>query len=70
MGGWTRDDLHEYLLGEHFGWEIHEAFGAKRQKPVRRSSRLTKAEFSEYIDFVVRRMGEHGIVLELPGDLS
>lgn len=68
LGGWTRDDLHEYLLGEHFGWEVREAFGAKRQKPMRRSSRLTKTEFSDYIAFIVQRMAEHGIVLQLPGD--
>lgn len=68
LGGWTRDDLHEYLLGEHFGWEVREAFGAKRQKPMRRSSRLTKTEFSDYIAFIVQRMAEHGIVLSLPGD--
>jgi len=68
LGGWTSADLHEYLLGEHFGWQVHEAFGAKRQKPMRRSSRLTKTEFSDYIAFIVQRMAEHGIVLQLPGD--
>lgn len=68
LGGWTRDDLHTYLLGEHFGWERYDAFGMTRQKPRRRSSRLTKAEFSDYIAFVVQRMAEHGIVLSLPGD--
>lgn len=68
LGGWTKDDLHEYFLGEHFGWEVHEALGMKRQKPMRRSSRLTKTEFGQYIDFIVRRMAEHGVVLKLPGD--
>lgn len=68
LGGWTSSDLHEYMLGEHFGWEVHEALGRKRQKPRHRSSRLTKAEFSDFVAFVVQRFAEHGIVLQLPGD--
>ena len=69
LGGWSTDDLHEYMLGEFFGWEVHEALGRKRQKPKRRSSRLSKAEFSDFVEFVVQRFAEHGIVLSLPGDL-
>lgn len=69
LGGWSREDVHEYMLGEYHGWEVHEAFGRKRMKPVKRSSRLTKMEFSDFVEFVVRRFAEHGIVLELPGDL-
>lgn len=68
LGGWSRDDLHSFLLGEHFGWEKYEAFGMKRVKPKRRSSRLSKVEFADYVEFVVRYMAQHGIVLELPGD--
>lgn len=68
LGGWTTEDLHEYMLGEFFGWQVHEVLGRKRQKPVRRSSRLTKAEFSDFVEFVVRRFAEHNIVLQLPGE--
>ena len=68
LGGWTSTDLHEYLLGEHFGWTEHKAFGKTRLKPNRRSSRLTKTEFSDFLAFIVQRMAEHGIVLELPGE--
>lgn len=70
LGGWSTEDLHEYCLGEHFGWEVREALGRKRQTPKHRSSRLTKTEFSDFVEFVVRRFAEHGIVLELPGDES
>jgi hypothetical protein len=70
LRGWTKDDLHEYALGEHFGWTKHEGFGMTRLKPNRRSSRLTKTEFTDFLDAFVRRMAEHGIVLELPGDQS
>jgi hypothetical protein len=68
LAGWTTDDLHSFLLGEYFGWEKHQAFGMTRVKPKRRSSRLTKAEFSDYIEFIARYMAGHGIVLQLPGE--
>jgi hypothetical protein len=68
LGGWSRDDVHEYMLGEYWGWDKCTALGRTRLKPKRRSSRLTKQEFSDYVEFVVRKFAEHGIVLELPGD--
>lgn len=68
LGGWTTAELHDFFLGEHFGWEIREGFGKKKQIPRRRSSRLTKTEFSEYVDAVVQKCAEFGIVLELPGE--
>lgn len=70
LGGWTTDDIHEYMLGEYHGWVTCEAFGRKRQKPAKRSSRLSKTEFSDFVAFVVQRFAEHGIVLELPDDLA
>lgn len=68
LGGWTSADLHEYMLGEYFGWTEHKALGRTRLKPNRRSSRLTKTEFSDFLAFVVQRFAEHGITLELPGE--
>ena len=66
LGGYDAEDLHEYLLGEWSGWEMlepTEGLGRKRLKPIRRSSALSKTEFSEYIDFIKRRMAEHGIIV-------
>jgi hypothetical protein len=40
----------------------------KRVKPKKRSSRLTKQEFSDFVEAFVRQMAEHGIVLTLPED--
>jgi len=68
MPGWDADDLHEYFLGEHFGWETLEGFGRKRLRPVRRSSKLKTTEFMAYLDFVQRRAAEHGIYIPDPNE--
>lgn len=60
LGGWTRDDLHEYFLGECFGWEVLEGFGRKRMRPQKRSSALTKTEFTEYLMFLEQRCLDMG----------
>jgi hypothetical protein len=69
MRGFTKDDLHEFFLIDHFGGEAHELFGRRRLKPHKRSSRLTKIEFGEFLDHIVRFMAERGVVLEMPEDL-
>jgi hypothetical protein len=61
LPGWDKDDIHEYLLGECFGWETIEGMGRKRLKPVKRSSRLNKADFAAYVDFCIRKGAEHGV---------
>lgn len=64
LEGWEPQDVHEYCLGEWSGWETVEGLGRKRLKPVRRSSKLSVKEFAEYVDFIQRRMAEHGIYIE------
>jgi hypothetical protein len=64
LRGWTAADLHEFLLGEHFGWEILEGFGRKRVKPVRRSAKLNAKEFSEFVDFILLKAANMGIYIE------
>lgn len=66
LQGWDSDDVHEYCLGEHFGWEVVTGLGKKRLRPIRRSSKLSKFEFMGYIEFIQRRMAEHGIVIPDP----
>ena len=66
LGGWTAEDLHEYFLGEHFGWETLEGFGRKRVKPLRRSAKLTTQEFSDYVGFIQRKSAELGIFVPDP----
>ena len=66
LRGWTRDDLHDYFLGECFGWETLEGFGRKRMRPLKRSSALTKQEFSDYLLFLEARCADMGIVIPEP----
>jgi len=70
LGGWTREDIKEWALGEYWGWDKFEAFGRTRLKPKKRSSRMTKTECSDFIEWYVAKMAEHGIVLALPGDMQ
>lgn len=63
LPGWDAEDLHEYFLGEHFGWEVSELFGKKRMRPIRRSSKLSKMEFAEFVDFIQRKAADYGVVI-------
>ena len=68
LAGWDSATIHEFMLGEYFGWVTSKALGQVRKTPVKRSSTLTKMEFSDFLEFVVRRFAEHGIVLDLPDE--
>lgn len=66
LAGWSAEDLHEFFLGEHFGWETLTGFGRKRLRPLRRSSRLSKAEFAGFIESIQVRMAGLGITIPDP----
>ncbi len=66
MQGWDRDDLHQFFLGNFHGWDKVKLFGQTRMRPMGRSSNLSKQEFSDYVDSIVRFMAERGVVLDLP----
>jgi hypothetical protein len=66
LPGWDAEDVHEYMLGEHFGWEVVEGFGKKRMRPIKRSSKLSKAEFADFVDFIQRKGAEMGIFVPDP----
>jgi hypothetical protein len=68
LEGWTKEDVHEYCLGECFGWETVEGLGRKRLRPLKRSSRLSKTEFVDYVAFIQQRMAEHGIYIPDPNE--
>jgi hypothetical protein len=66
LRGWTKQDLHEYFLIEMWGSEIIEGFGRKRHKPLKRSSKMTKQEFRDYISVIEVRCAEMGIHIPEP----
>mgnify|MGYP001230933696 FL=1 len=66
LPGWRAEDVHEYMLGECFGWERLEGFGAIRLRPIRTSSKLNKQEFSDYVAFVQQKAAELGIYIPDP----
>jgi hypothetical protein len=66
LRGWQCDDLHEYFLGEIYGWEVLEGMGRKRMKPIRRSSRMTRVEFMDYLEQISQRCANLGIVIPEP----
>lgn len=63
MRDWTKNELHEVFLMHHFGEERVKIFGRTKVRPLRRSSRLTKTEFSEFVESIYRFMAEQGVVL-------
>lgn len=70
LEGWDAEDIHDYLLGECFGWERIEGLGRVKVKPVKRSSKLSKVEFAEYVDFCIRKGADHGIFVPPPEDFA
>lgn len=66
LEGWDAEDVHEYMLGECYGWQEISGLGRRRVKPLRRSSRLSKQEFSDFVAFIQRRMAEHGVYIPDP----
>ncbi len=68
LDGWTNEEVHDYCLGECFGWETLEGLGRKRIRPIKRSAKLSTTEFSDYIAFIQQRMAEHGIYVPDPDE--
>lgn len=67
--GWEDKDVHEYCLGEWSGWDKLAGLRRARLKPKRRSSRLSPAEFVEYVEFIQRHFAEeYGIYVPDPGE--
>ena len=68
LEGWTSDDLHDFFLGEHFGWKEYWGFGLKKIKPINRSSKLSTTEFMDFVDFIQRFMAEKGVFIPDPDE--
>lgn len=68
LEGWEDTDVHEYCLGEYFGWTRLTGFGKTRLKATRRSKRLNKQEFADYVAWIQRHMAEKGIYIPDPNE--
>jgi hypothetical protein len=68
LEGFTPNDVQEWFLGECFGWQTLEGLGRKKVKPVKRSSRLNKQEFSDYLEFISAKCADMGIVIPEPNE--
>ncbi len=66
LPGWDAEDVHEYMLGEWSGWETLLGFDKKRLRPLRRSSKLNKQEFADFVAFIQRKAAEHGVFIPDP----
>ena len=64
------NDLHEFFLGEYFGWELIDVLGQQRRRPVRRSSKLNTVEFSDFYAFIQRRSAEMGYYIPSPNEVE
>jgi hypothetical protein len=53
-------------LGNFHGWDKVKLFNQTRLRPLGRSKNLSKTEFADYVDSIVRFMAERGVVLDLP----
>lgn len=68
LPGWDSADVHDYFLGEWAGWQRLEGLGRSRLKPIKRSSRLSTTEFSDFVAFIQRKAAEMGIDIPEPNE--
>jgi hypothetical protein len=63
------NDLHEYLLGECFGWQEYQIMDKRKVRPARRSSDMTVEEFALYCEWCISWAGrELGLHIEFQGE--
>ncbi len=60
------EDLHEYFLGEYFGWEEVQVFGGRKLRPRHRSRNLPTNDFFEFVEFIRRRAAVNGYYIPDP----
>ncbi len=68
LEGWEAEDVHEYCLGECFGWDRLTGLNRDKARPLKRSSTLTVVEFMNYVDWIQRHMAEKGIYVPDPNE--
>ena len=67
--GNDKNDIHEYLLGEHVGWETYDVLGTLKKRPVRRSHNMTSEEFEDFNEWCRAWAAQNlGMVIPMPGE--
>lgn len=66
--GYRPKELHEFFLGEHYGWEEIDVFGRKKVRPMEGSSDKSKLEFVDHVAFIQEKMAEQGIYIPDPDE--
>ena len=69
-----RLELHEYFLGEMYGWKEYYILNKKKVRPVRTTTvdedgnknLLSKHEMSEFYNFIQQRAADNGIYVPDP----
>jgi hypothetical protein len=63
------EDVKDFLLGEAFGWAEYEVLGAKKRKPMKRSSDLDVEQFNWFIEFIESWAAQGlGIIIPKPNE--
>lgn len=73
-GAEEKDELHESLCGDFWGWTFHDVRGHKKRKPKRTTTRneqgkrdvISVSLFMEFHDFVQREAAKMGCLLPDP----
>ena len=69
MAGWTKENLHDFFLGRHFGITRKIILGEVFETPTRRSSKLSKIDFATFVDSIYNFMASQGVILPQPDRL-
>ena len=68
--GNDKNDIHEYLLGEHVGWVTYEVMGQLKKRPARRSHDMDVETFDKFNEWCLAWAAQNlGIVIPLPGEV-
>lgn len=68
LPGWEAEEVHEFFLGEHFGWERMEGLGKAKMRPLKRSSKLSTTEFKAHWEFIQRYMAQRNVYVPDPNE--
>lgn len=61
FAGYSKEEMHDEILCDAFGYELVAFRGSERKRPLKRSSQLTTEEFSPLIETAQRWCAEQGV---------